>query len=307
MKSKFFGLKMAVAVLAVGATFTSCYDSNQGDIYIPDEVVIPEFPDPVYVVNGTVTNFQSGAAIKGAEITGAFTATATDGFFEVKGTTPFNGDVTVSATGFYPATRTVAQSTLAKGQGTLVSNLNVTLSPEGYVPGVEVVTPTPSAADPALAPAQEATAASVASFAGFENLTDAPKQITFSPKSDLGMKLAYGAIVPAVAVDSKTLFSDFVKSTWGNDPFKGFIDYEGNLTITVYAHSRIKSLKITPLVKDGVVKFTNPEDNTPFEQKVKIAEEYKYEYVYAKLDHTHGHEIDHGHNSGTNQGGGIGE
>ena len=37
MKSKFFGLsaKLALAVLAVGTTLTSCYDSENGDVNKP--------------------------------------------------------------------------------------------------------------------------------------------------------------------------------------------------------------------------------------------------------------------------------
>lgn len=305
MKSKFFGLKMAVAVLAVGATFTSCYDSNQGDIYIPDEVVIPEFPDPVYVVNGTVTNFQSGAAVKGAELSGAITATATDGFFEVKSSTPINGEVTFKATGFYDATRTVAQSTLAKGQGTLVSNLSVAMSPEGYIPGgIQVVDET--AAAPAAAKAKEATATALAAFAGFENLTGEDKEVEFSPKDDLGLSLDFGAVVPATAVDAKTLFTDYVKSVWGNDPYKGYGVYAGKLKVKVPAHARIKTLTITPLQKNLTIKFTDPETNSPFSQKVEVIEEYNYSCVYAVLDHVHGHEHGHSHGEG-NAGGGIGE
>ena len=76
MKSKFFGLnaKLALAVLAVGTMFTSCYDSENGDVTKPYVA-----PDAVYSFQGVVTNNITGEGVEGATIafTGAVTGTAT--------------------------------------------------------------------------------------------------------------------------------------------------------------------------------------------------------------------------------------
>ena len=74
MKSKFFGLnaKLALAVLAVGTMFTSCYDSENGDVTQPYQA-----PDAVYTFTGTVTSQLTGKGVAGATVTfsGAVTGT----------------------------------------------------------------------------------------------------------------------------------------------------------------------------------------------------------------------------------------
>ena len=74
MKSKFFGLnaKLALAVLAVGTMFTSCYDSENGDVTQPYQA-----PDAVYTFTGTVTSQLTGKGVADATVTfsGAVTET----------------------------------------------------------------------------------------------------------------------------------------------------------------------------------------------------------------------------------------
>ena len=74
MKSKFFGLnaKLALAVLAVGTMFTSCYDSENGDVTQPYQA-----PDAVYTFTGTVTSQLTNKGVAGATVTfsGAVTGT----------------------------------------------------------------------------------------------------------------------------------------------------------------------------------------------------------------------------------------
>lgn len=80
MKSKFFGFtaKLAMAILAVGTMFTSCYDSENGDVTKPYVA-----PDPVYLISGTITDVETGAAITDATITVNGTAPTqySDGIF----------------------------------------------------------------------------------------------------------------------------------------------------------------------------------------------------------------------------------
>jgi len=241
---KFFGLKMTLAALAV-VSFASCYDSESGDVVIPNSTTI-ELPAPLYVVNGSISNLETGAAVQEVTISGAVSTSASNGYFEVSSSSPFSGDVTFEADGFYDASRSIAQSTLQNGQGTLVSSLNVAMSPVGYIPnGVDedVVTP----GTPVVAEAETLTTAQVAELisevAEFTNDGDEPIEAEFSP-SDLGIELPYGAVVAAAKSEEsmKQLFIDYVGRTWGNDPYDDYIVCTKKLKVVVPAHSVLKGL-----------------------------------------------------------------
>ena len=79
MKSKLFGLgaKMALALLAVGMTVTSCYDSENVDIIQPDQPVAPK-----YYIAGNITDAETGDIVTNATVTIDGTAvTLTNGAF----------------------------------------------------------------------------------------------------------------------------------------------------------------------------------------------------------------------------------
>ena len=136
MKSKFFGLnaKLALAVLAVGTMFTSCYDSENGDVNKPYVE-----PDPVYYIAGTVTDLESGlplaatVAVAGEE--GNATATDAAGSYRLE-TTDGTKTVTVTVTGaeaenYLPVERTVTIPAVEKGE-TYTAVVNVALSKNAY-------------------------------------------------------------------------------------------------------------------------------------------------------------------------------
>lgn len=292
---KFFGLKMTLAALAV-VSFASCYDSESGDVIIPGQITLP---DALYVVNGSVTNLETGAAVQNVTISGAISTTAANGYFEVTGSSPFSGTVEFSAEGYYDASRSIAQSTIGKSQS-LISSLNVAMSPEGYIPNLtESVAGAPTNLAVETLTATQ-LAAAIASVDGFTNDTDDPVQVEFSPK-DLGFELDWGAVVPVFKGELEDKFVDFVKKTWGNDPFKGYIVYPYTLKVVVPAHSVLSDLTITPIERYSKFSFT--EEGEYFEQDVNIRDQYTVSALFESLEHGHGH----GHGTETNAGGGSGE
>ena len=127
MKSKFFGLnaKLALAVLAVGTMFTSCYDSENGDVTQPYQA-----PDAVYTFTGTVTSQLTGKGVDGATVTfsGAVTGTVnTDatGTYQFTTTTVDAGkpavNIEVSGKDFEKVSTTVAGfKQIEKGQSVIL-------------------------------------------------------------------------------------------------------------------------------------------------------------------------------------------
>lgn len=146
MKSKFFGLnaKLALAVLAVGTMFTSCYDSENGDVTKPYVA-----PDAVYSFQGVVTNNITGEGVEGATIafTGAVTGTATTdawGNYELT-VTQKDGvagtvNMAVSGADFDATTATVEIEKIGNGQS-IVYFKNIVVNYTSYLPeGVKINT-----------------------------------------------------------------------------------------------------------------------------------------------------------------------
>lgn len=113
MKSKFFGLsaKLALAILAVGTTMTSCYDSENVDIIAPDGE-----PDPAkYVIVGNVTDGETGEYISGADVqittpageVKTYESNEVGAFVDETFTQGGTYVVTVDADGYKTATRTI--------------------------------------------------------------------------------------------------------------------------------------------------------------------------------------------------------
>ena len=127
MKSKLFGnsAKMALAVLVVCASLTSCYDLDGGSA-----LIIPE-PTPQtvsYVLTGKVTDAMSYQPISGATVTfaGGTATTGTDGRYETsEQAAPFNTDVTFSAEGYKDLVKNPGQSAATTGVATKVLDVEM--------------------------------------------------------------------------------------------------------------------------------------------------------------------------------------
>lgn len=132
MKSFFSGVsaKLALAVLAAGAMFTSCYDSENGDVTV-------KLPQPAkYVISGNITDGATGDAITTATVTidGA-AVDATKGYIYAESSV---GDhtVAVSAPGYKDVQRVIKFGVATDGS-TVIGNADFVL----YVADAEIVAP----------------------------------------------------------------------------------------------------------------------------------------------------------------------
>ena len=139
MKSKFFGLnaKLALAVLAVGTMFTSCYDSENGDVVKPYEPA-----DPVYYVAGTITDVETGEPLNAQVTVNGVAATITDGNYSASGQVGEN-IVSVTMAGYnndQPVERKVNIEAVAAGQSyTAVVNVALAKNPSDLDVTVQVI------------------------------------------------------------------------------------------------------------------------------------------------------------------------
>ena len=299
---KFFGLKMTLAALAV-VSFASCYDSEGGDVIIPNSTTV-DWPAPVYVVNGTVTNFDNGAVMSGVNITGLMVGHTTDanGDFSATLTAPFNGEVVFTKDGFFKTTRTLKMATLKTGNA--VYNMNVQMVSLDS-PNVEsALKESDVTIEEWPGEAIASTAADLAAIEelydfSFTNTSDKPKALTFSA-SMLTEELPYGVVAAPAKTDEEglELFIKWVSMSYGNDPFEGYGVYSGLLTVTVPALYQVTKIIATPVKVSKTLIF--PLSDGDFEQPVEMVENYNVTVEGVDLSHDHGH----GHGTDTNAGGG---
>lgn len=299
---KFFGLKMTLAALAV-VSFASCYDSESGDVIIPSQTTI-DWPAPVYVVNGTVTNFDNGAVMSGVNITGLMVGHTTDanGDFSATLTAPFNGEVVFTKDGFFKTTRTLKMATLKTGNA--VYNMNVQMVSLDS-PNVEsALKESDVTIEEWPAEAIASTAADLAAIEelydfSFTNTSDKPKALTFGA-SMLTEELPYGVVAAPAKTDEEglELFIKWVSMSYGNDPFEGYGVYSGLLTVTVPALYQVTKIIATPVKVSKTLIF--PLSDGDFEQPVEMVENYNVTVEGVDLSH------DHGHGTDPNAGGGAG-
>lgn len=301
---KFFGLKMTLAALAV-VSFASCYDSEGSDVIIPTSTTIT-WPDPVYVVNGVVTDYDAGNVMSGVAVSGAITDTTDEnGAFSVTLTSPVSGDVDFAKEGYLRATRTLKVASLVKGQGNAIYNMNVAMiavtspSMAANIKETEVEAPVEVAA--------EAEVISVADLeawgydpSNFVNDTDEEKSFDIWAGA-IAHDLPYGMIAAASkADDGKTIFIEYVQREFGNDPFEGYRIYNGSLHVTIPAHFQTTSFLVTPLMVAKTLVFPLAEGD--YTVAVESITDYRVKADGKSLDHDHGHT--HTHSNNPNAGGG---
>lgn len=298
---KFFGLKMTLAALAV-VSFASCYDSEGGDVIIPQQTTI-DWPAPVYTVMGHVTDINGAVAdvdIAGAGLLGM--KTDQNGDFSANPPAPINGEVSFTKEGYFKTTRTLKMPTLKTG--TAVFNLDAVMykldDPAGAVKYTEEVTE----ADEAKAVEQ-----AVALDPDFTNETD-NAIIAYVDVSTLPKFLPYGA--KAVAAKSLEEDGEVAFLTWFNSmyswlqesPYKEYADYRKSyreLPLAIPANCKVTKIKVTPIKTETTLLWQFEEGD--YTQPVEIYDDYTVEIEeFTPLDHDHGH----GHGDNTNAGGGAG-
>ena len=304
---KFFGLKMTLAALAV-VSFASCYDSEGGDVIIPNQTSVV-WPDPVYVVVGHVTD-TNGAGLSEVEVTGLLLGQKTDlnGDYTASLNSPYNNDVNFTKEGYFRTTRTLKMAEMKTGSA--VYNLDATMYTLDEVTGAlkeKDVTMTPDEDE-----AVKATADALAAETGinFTNLTDNQKVYSFwaSDLYDAGADpLPYG--VKAVAAksleeDGQVAFLKWFNSTnfrwYQESPYDDYGIFDGRLTVVIPAMFKVTEIKVIPVLTEKTLVFPLEEDD--FLQPVEVYESYQVKVDGVALTHDHGHA--HGNGNGT--GGGSG-
>lgn len=292
MKSKFFGFsaKLALAILAVGTTFTSCYDSENGD------VTKPYVPEPAkYVVSGYVTDFVTGEPIVGASISGAVTATTgTTGAYTVSGTAAVNGDVTISAEGYMSVVRAVKMETIETGMASYT--VDAALIKEGDLPGVKV-TVLESDKDRVPFDADKYPAVDLV------NNTTTPMDASLS-FSNLVAGAKFVADVNTKAEDpAKEAFIKYCQNQFGLTPGANFTTITKKFDFVIPGLSSVKSVAVTTYgVKE---QYTFPFDGKEASFTIERVVGYAFEPEIYDNSHYHGHGHGHGHGGDLNAGGGI--
>jgi len=278
---KFYGLKMAFAVLVAGAAFVSCSDSDAGDIYIPTTPsggsVVINYPAAIYVVNGVVTDAATSTAIEGVAVSGAVTATTDANGYFTSGTksAPINGVVSFAKDGYTTVNRTVVMAEATTG--TVSEAMNVVMSSSEEAPTGTIV-----ALDPKAAPTpvtDKAVAVEGEALASLVNESDEDKIVVVDVTDK---ELPYGAIVPAEKGLLEDFVRDYVKFHWGNDPYVGYGKYRGKLAVTVPARTRAKSMTVVPMIKLYIAIFEI--GDAVLEQQIEVIDQYGATAEYVPVD-----------------------
>ena len=301
MKSIFSGVsaKLALAVLAVGTMFTSCYDSENGDVTVPP---MPEKPQ--YIVTGYVTDYETGMPIEGATVTvGSKTATTTGGAYtleltEVTSETPLA--VSIAATDYLTVSRSLIVTPITSGVA--LYTVDAALMKEAALPGIKV-----DVLDNKSASAKLSAEDNVALDLVNDTDEPVPANVTFA---NLQAGAAFvsdytPADTKAASDDPKTAFVEYCKAYLGVDPSAGFTTTSKQFNFTIAAQSSVKSATINTY---GVTeRYTFTLNGEEYSYVINRISGYSFvpEVVLNEIYHGHGH--GHGHGGELNAGGGIWE
>ena len=304
MKSKFFGLnaKLALAVLAVGTMFTSCYDSENGDVNKP------YVPEPAkYVITGNVTDYETGEAISATVTVPNFTVTTDGATFSAvaQGLTAVTTvPVEISATGYTSVTRNVIVEPIETGVA--VYTVNVALWNEAAIPGIEVEVVDQNTASTTFAASSVPTVDLV-------NDTDEPMGASLSVNElwTGAQILSYTAGATSTASNTKAIgatveevFVNYCKAYLGVDPLAGIsMDGTQDFDFTIPAHSSVFSATVETYRVDEKYTFTyEGQEYTYLLRRITgygLLPDIRSNEIY------HGHGHGHGHGGDLNAGGGI--
>lgn len=309
---KFFGLKMTLAALAV-VSFASCYDSEGGDVIIPNATSVV-WPAPVYVVNGHVTAFQNnggpGAPVADVAVSGLNKTTDVNGDYSASLTSPFVGDVNFTKEGYLRTTRALSMASLTTGSA--VYNLDAVMFTPDQIAGALKEKSVVIAEDKDKQVVANADALEAETGIEFTNETTNQQVYNFWAGDYYAAgadPLPYG--LKAVAAksleeDGQELFLKWFNSTnyyWAGQetPYSDYVKYNNQLTVTIPAQFKVSKIVVTPVKVSKVLVF--PLEEGDFEQAVEIYESYNVTVEGTSLAHDHGH----GHGDGNGAGGGANE
>ena len=314
MKSKLFSFsaKMALAILAVGTVFASCYDSENGDVTKPYVA-----PDAMYTFVGTVTNHITGAPVANASValSGAIEGTATadeNGVYQivkaVNGGTSGAVTITVAGTASYDSkTATVSIEKIANGQAVtyykdIVVNYTEFIE-EGMTVSSSVKT---ESEDLQLSGEPEADHYSVE--LDIMNKSDEPlfitrtftvkKGVVVDPDSENNI---YSFTQTKSTDDVIAWIKNYIKADLGAEPTKDFETENVAYNILIAPQTALKNVTVSYLYEYKTYMFSY--DGNDYTVTAKRVVKVTFANEQTTFAHYHGH--GHGHGNGDNAGGGI--
>lgn len=309
MKSKFFGFtaKLAMAILAVGTMFTSCYDSENGDVSKPYKA-----PDAVYTFVVTVSNGITGKPVEGATVTAGSTACAGvgNGVYQAVVTNDQTGTkmpstVTVSVAAgsdYEAATATVNVATIENGQA-ITCYANIIVNPTKYEPeGLKVETSSNLASETGSFTGDKTLEGDNVEYVenmDIINSSDDPMQVTKNIKVFIGAKYvqepAQTKAIDVIAELKKYIES--VEGTVGTDFSTEIRPY----SFLLPAKSALQKISVQYMYDDKTFNFTYNGVSYVAKTRRVVSVIFSNTPVLTEMYHGHGH----GHGDDLNAGGGI--
>lgn len=311
MKSKFFGFtaKLAMAILAVGTMFTSCYDSENGDVSKPYKA-----PDAVYTFVVTVSNGITGKPVEGATVTAGSTACTGvgNGVYQAVVTNDQTGTkmpstVTVSVAAgsdYEAATATVNVAAIENGQA-ITCYANIIVNPTKYEPeGLKVETSSNLASETGSFTGDKTLEGDNVEYVenmDIINSSDDPMQVTKNIKVFIGAKYvqepAQTKAIDVIAELKKYIES--VEGTVGTD----FSTEVRPYSFLLPAKSALQKISVQYMYDDKTFNFTYNGVSYVAKTRRVVSVIFSNTPVLTEMYHGHGH--GHGHGGDLNAGGGI--
>ncbi|MBD9092196.1 MAG: DUF3869 domain-containing protein [Bacteroides oleiciplenus] len=315
MKSKFFGVtaKLAIAILAVGTMFTSCYDSENGDVSKPYKA-----PDAVYTFVVTVSNGITGAPVSNATVTAGSTACASvgNGVYQAVVTNDQTGTkmpatmtVSVAATSDYEAaTATVNVASIENGQA-ITCYANIIVNPSSFVPeGLKVETSSITTSktgsmtgDPTL----EGEDIKFEKDLDIINTTIDPMQVSMNIKVSEGVKYVEEPAAATKAIDVLAEIRAYINRVEGTTVGTAFSTTDRPYTFVLPVNSALQKVSVQYTYEDKTYDFTYNGKEYSAKTRRVVSVIFSNTIVLRDLYHGHGH--GHGHGGDLNAGGGIWE
>lgn len=317
MKCKFFGAtaKLAMAILAVGAMFTSCYDSENGDVTKPYKA-----PDAVYTFVVTVTNGITGNPVTDADVT-----VGTASFEEVgngvyqkvvindQTGTKMASTVTVNVaekTNEYAAASTIVEvADITNGQA-ITCYANIVVNPTVFIPEgmkVEVSTKTTSGTESYTGDEVYSKQEYIEFDSSLDiiNRTDEPMLISRDITHPTGIKYLVEPRVATRAINVPDEIHKYIKKAEGvNDITGEFTEIDKKTySFLLPAASALQKISIQYIYDDKTYAVAYGEHSYTAETRRVASVIFSNTPVLLNMYHGHGH--GHGHGGDLNAGGGI--
>ena len=290
--------------------FTSCYDSENGDVSKPYKA-----PDAVYTFVVTVSNGITGKPVEGATVTAGSTACAGvgNGVYQAVVTNDQTGTkmpstVTVSvaavANAYEAATATVNVATIENGQA-ITCYANIIVNPTKYEPeGLKVETSSNLASETGSFTGDKTLEGDNVEYVenmDIINSSDDPMQVTKNIKVFIGAKYvqepAQTKAIDVIAELKKYIES--VEGTVGTD----FSTEVRPYSFLLPAKSALQKISVQYMYDDKTFNFTYNGVSYVAKTRRVVSVIFSNTPVLTEMYHGHGH--GHGHGGDLNAGGGI--